>query len=194
VGLNGLLVTGMIKQYLFVPAVCLVLFAAVAEAALTTEWMGSAELDEYRIAANDMYPAAVEGRVQHGELHYRATFEYFPQGLNYYYSYWGQTDGWFEHKNSELLALAYQLHSHQSFVNQNGATLHQATWVLLGPVESVGDSPWFFLFNNQALITVVIVLLAGIFELVRKEWPKYKKPAISGGSETSRHPNDPVKW
>jgi hypothetical protein len=156
--------------------------------------MSSVELDEYRIAASDMYPATVEGRVLDGELHYRATFEKFPQGMHYYYSYWGQTDGWFEHKNSELSALAYQLHSHHSFVNPNGTTLHQATWVLLGPVESLSASPWFFLFNNQALITVIIVLLAGIFELVRKEWPKYKKPAISAESETSRHPDDPVKW
>jgi hypothetical protein len=124
---------------------------AAASAGTRTDWMSSSQLDALRVAGHEdlLYPDTIEGRVDSaGKVQYRAVFEPYPPGMNYYYAYWAMSDDWFEKRDKELTSKGFKLHSHTTFVNQAGAQVHQAVWLMWDdlPDEAFADRSGFEAF------------------------------------------------
>ena len=97
-----------------------------------TEWMKSAQLANLLKKSNQdrLFPAFVEGQTSEDQLWYRAKFIPFLPDMSYFYSRWGMTEIRYKKASDHYLKLGFIEHSHSSFVDLGGTTLHQATWIL----------------------------------------------------------------
>jgi len=172
-----------------------------------SDWMSSSALDEQREAGLDqlLYPDEVEGRIHDGVVQYRASFQAYPPDMNYYYTYWGMSQGWFDKYNEELAEQGYRLHTHTTFLNQAGAEMHQATWLMFGDVPeqpAASEMLWAMLLLDgerlMELLVVIAVIIAILLRLLlmrRREAQlaeeAMEEPEVQQDSTTGI---DPVKW
>jgi len=100
----------------------------------TTGWVKSSELEGMlgKMNENRMFPSYIEGRVDENQIVYKATFAPFPLNMDYFQSYWGMSDTWYEKRNEIFLRHGFKEHFHTIFTDLSGSTVHQATWVLIG--------------------------------------------------------------
>lgn len=98
-----------------------------------TDWLPSHELDTVRRQLNEhrMLFSYIDGRVSNGRILYKATISPFPYNMNYYYTYWGMTEDWYQYRNKELTSEGYEELFHSVFTDLSGTQVHQSTWVLI---------------------------------------------------------------
>lgn len=103
-----------------------------------TQWITSTKLSSIlrEMGDNRMFPGIVEGREVSGRnngkvLQYRAKFIPFLPDMLSFKSDWGLVDRWYKYYSDQYREEGYTEYSHTTFVDQFGATLHQATWVLI---------------------------------------------------------------
>jgi hypothetical protein len=95
-----------------------------------SDWMGG---KEYQAAFDirfreGFYPARVEGAQTFEGARFRAVFEKLPAGA-YFYSYHGLTEDRFTKRDAELAPLGFHRIWIQTFIDANGRTRYQATWI-----------------------------------------------------------------
>jgi hypothetical protein len=103
-----------------------------------TQWTTSTKLSSIlqEMRDNRMFPSIIEGREVSGRysgkvLQYRAKFIPFLPDMISFKSEWGIVDRWYKHYSDQYVEEGYTEHSHTTYVDQFGAILHQATWVLI---------------------------------------------------------------
>ena len=99
-----------------------------------TAWVGDDDMTSTLRKMNDnrLFPCIVEGKVEGIEILYKGSYCPFLPDMNFFYSRWGLSDKWYTEWAAYYKSIGMIEHSHSTFIDLSGSTVHQATWILIG--------------------------------------------------------------
>jgi hypothetical protein len=112
---------------------CLAAVPISAQEQAYTDWMKSSVLTSrlHEMDEDRLFPSVVEGRLSGTGIQYRAKFIPFLPNLAYFEARWGMSDVWYKSNSEHFTEAGFTEHSHTTFFDESGNTVHQVTWVLI---------------------------------------------------------------